>query len=94
MLLLIVQNVLSDGVPAVFLVVAGADNISCVALFHELGAEAAGEIRHIVQMGMYRHEYLAPVRLAGLVLLDGDFGVDGHHSDTACSSTYFRMLSR
>ena len=94
MLLLVAQDVLRDGAPAVFLVVAGADDIAGVALFHELGAEAAGEIGHIIQMGMYGDKDLALVRLAGLILLNDYFGGCGNHSGTACSSTNFRIFSR
>src|SRR5215468_2678836 len=94
MLLLVAQDVLGDRAPAMFLVVGGADEVARVALLHELGAEAAGEIGHIIHMGMHSDKDLAPVRLTGLILLNNDFGVGGNHKGTTWSSTYFRMLSR
>src|SRR5207244_1204033 len=94
MVLLAAQDVLRDGGPAMFLVVAGADDVSGIALFHQLGAEAACEIGHIVQMGMYDDKDLAMVRLAGLIFLNYHLGAACNHSGTACSSTNLRMFAR
>lgn len=46
MLLLVAQDIPGDRVRALLLIVAGANNISGVALLHQLGAETAGEVGH------------------------------------------------
>ena len=76
-LLLVAQDVLGDGVAAVFLIVGRPHEVARIALANQLGAETAGVIGHVVQMGVYGYENPALVRLPWPVLLDNDLSVAG-----------------
>src|SRR3984957_15805986 len=106
-LLLIAEDVVRIGATAGVLIVGGADDVARVAFRNQLGTQAAGEIRQIIQMCVDGYEDFALMRLApGGLFNDGltqsglllSWKLSSLHrriySGVECSLMYFVMLSR
>jgi hypothetical protein len=89
-LLLVAQDVLGGRAAAAFLVVGGADEVACVALANQLGAQAAGVVRHVVEVGVDGGEDFTLVGLPRLVALHHDLAdVGTGESDAGQSMAEF-----